>query len=1637
MFVPYSKIKSMIKKNLLTSLAVGSALMISTSLFAQLNGTYTIPGSYPSVAAIVADLNTQGISGPVTINIAAGYTENVPSGGIILTASGTAANPIIFQKSGVGANPKLIASYAGTGTPGSAVQDGIFALVGSDYVTIDGIDLEDMNSSNPATMEYGYGFFKASATNGCQHNTIKNCVIKLSNVNNATSTGPSQNGSKGISFYNATNTAMSTALTITAPSGSHSNNKIYSNTITNCNVGISFYGYNDSSPYANVDMNNDIGGNSPSTGNTIINFGGGGTNTSYGIYAIYQWNLNVSNNILNNNPTNSISNHTGIFYGIMISSANNANLSILNNTVTIQSGSSTNQMACIYSLAGGSGTTNTVVISGNVISSKYTTATTGTYYGIYNGATAANLFINNNLISGHTYGNGTSSGHNYMIYNLSAISNSLTINSNTITNVNYNGTFSLYLCYNSNVTQSYSFNNNLISNITRTPSASGTIYGFYNAGSPSGGTVSLSSNTITAVSQGTTVSNTFYGFYHTTLSSQNVNCTNNIISNIQSGTGSNYGIYITYGNIVNISNNNINNITHAGPFAGIFGGTISTYTISAVNNTITSVNLFGASSTEYGIYLGANLTGASNQCIKNTIGNITHNGTGGSLRGIQVTSASDNQIVNNIVGDLKTPNISSASGLYGIYVNSGTSVKLYYNTVRLNAVSSGNPFGSSAVYTSTVSTNIYCANNIFINNSTPVGTGLTKAYERNGTSLSNFTSPTDNNIYYAGNPGPSNLIFYDGTNAIQNLGAYQTHVSPHEANSKTENTTFISTTGGSSGFLHVQPTVYSLSNNGATNISGIIDDIDGDIRAGNPGYAGTGFAPDIGADEYEPVLPACSGTPNAGTVMASTNLLCNGGSAVLTNTSATTGSGITYQWQVSNTGVSGPYSSIPSATLLSYTTPTLLTGVYYYQLVVTCTASALSSTTTPISITVNPVPTATAGIVGSNTVCLGSPINLTGGTDIGISFTWSGPNGFTSSVQNPTISTSTFSSTGTYTFVATAANCSSNPSTVNVVVYSFPGGVVTPSVIQHCGASAGDTLTISNFNYQPSYSCGLSTGPCVGPTTLIPVGVANYTNSTTGYPSVYGHLFKNARHQILFKASEILAAGLQPGKISSMSFSVVSIPSGYQGYVPGFQISMKCVPSTFTSVSTTFDNSGFTTVYGPVTYSPVVGWNTHSFPVPYEWDGTSNLLVDVCYTLDVTPPYSNNPVMSATTLTYNAVVYYRSDSNPACGTTLAGIISSNRPDVRFENCVAEDPSTFTYSWSPSTGLSSTNTMSTIASPTSSTIYTVTIDNGHCTSVSTATINIFPNPTISVVSSNNPSCEGSNVTLTASGANTYTWNTGATTNTIVDNPTSTTTYTVDGIDANGCSASVTFTQNVNPNPTISVVSSNTLSCSGSNITLTSSGANTYTWNTGATTNTIVDNPTSTTTYTVDGTDANGCSASVTYTQNVVSNPTITTVNVTDATSPGCANGSATVNVTGGTSPYIYTWNPNVSSSNIATNLNGTSGTGTSYTVTVVDVNSCSSVYTFTVDCVTGIESIQVNSGIAIYPNPTNGQFNVVFDANLGEQMEMELTDVTGKTVLHIISREAVTPVNISELANGIYFYTIKVEGVKVRGKVVKE
>ena len=250
-------------------------IVISSNVFGQtLTGIKTIPGDYTSVALAVTALNTNGVgAGGVTFNIAAGYTETI-SATISLTATGTAPNTIVFQKdpSTPGANPLITSYTGGTGTPATALQDGIWRLIGSDYITIDGIDLKEnaANTTNPSTMEYGYALYKTSLSDGCQFVTITNCTVTLNRINNTLGTAPMVDGSTGILSENSTAAAATTILVPTTAAGTNSNNSFFTNTIQNCNTGIAIIGYAAASPFAAGNLNNDIGGTTLATGNTII-----------------------------------------------------------------------------------------------------------------------------------------------------------------------------------------------------------------------------------------------------------------------------------------------------------------------------------------------------------------------------------------------------------------------------------------------------------------------------------------------------------------------------------------------------------------------------------------------------------------------------------------------------------------------------------------------------------------------------------------------------------------------------------------------------------------------------------------------------------------------------------------------------------------------------------------------------------------------------------------------------------------------------------------------------------------------------------------------------------------------------------------------------------------------------------------------------------------------------------------------------------------------------------------------------------------------------------------------------------------------------------------------------------------------
>lgn len=162
-------------------------------------------------------------------------------------------------------------------------------------------------------------------------------------------------------------------------------------------------------------------------------------------------------------------------------------------------------------------------------------------------------------------------------------------------------------------------------------------------------------------------------------------------------------------------------------------------------------------------------------------------------------------------------------------------------------------------------------------------------------------------------------------------------------------------------------------------------------------------------------------------------------------------------------------------------------------------------------------------------------------------------------------------------------------------------------------------------------------------------------------------------------------------------------------------------------------------------------------------------------------------------------------------------------------------------------------------PAASGNYSVSISTGsNCSTTSlTQTVTVLPAPVLSVTPVNTSVCAGQSLTLSVSGAVSYTWNTGAATAAVVLTPSATSVYSVLAIGANGCNGSTQQTVTVNALPVVSVTPSAATICVGQSASLTASGAASYTWNTGSNAASIVVNTTLTTTYTVAGTDANGC------------------------------------------------------------------------------------------------------------------------------------------------------------------------------------
>jgi hypothetical protein len=263
--------------------------------------------------------------------------------------------------------------------------------------------------------------------------------------------------------------------------------------------------------------------------------------------------------------------------------------------------------------------------------------------------------------------------------------------------------------------------------------------------------------------------------------------------------------------------------------------------------------------------------------------------------------------------------------------------------------------------------------------------------------------------------------------------------------------------------------------------------------------------------------------------------------------------------------------------------------------------------------------------------------------------------------------------------------------------------------------------------------------------------------------------------------------------------------------------------------------------------------------------------------------------------------------------------------------IATTGGTFSFVTTPTDGATINSGSGVVSGATSGSTYSVqyTTPSGVCQASSTVSVQVFNAPTITI-SGGQPICEQDNVTLNASGANSYSWNNGLGSGaTKVVTPTSTTNYIVTGTDGNGCTNTDNVTVSVNPLPSVDAGSDQVV-CDGETVNISASGASSYSWDNGlgaGATQTIT--ATATTTYIVTGTDANNCTNTDQVEITVNPLPTIDAGN--DQTI--CSGDQTTISATGGNT---YNWNNGLgvgAAHNIFPSATST------YTVTGTDLNGC--------------------------------------------------------------------------------------------------
>lgn len=518
---------------------------------------------------------------------------------------------------------------------------------------------------------------------------------------------------------------------------------------------------------------------------------------------------------------------------------------------------------------------------------------------------------------------------------------------------------------------------------------------------------------------------------------------------------------------------------------------------------------------------------------------------------------------------------------------------------------------------------------------------------------------------------------------------------------------------------------------------------------------------------------------------------------------------------------------------------------------------------------------------GSNSpICAGQPLNLTTTANPAGAYTyaWTGPNGFTSVVQNPTIAAPTITAAGNYTVVVTIPNCGTANGTTAVVVN--PGPTITVPPITICQGGSG-TLTASSSTAGGTWTWSLAgnilgsgSTLSVNPTTSTTYTVEYNVNGCTGTSTVLVSVEPTPQPQIVNDSICL-------GQTGTLFVSNVSAGGTYVWSTGATTASLSATPTTNTTYSVVYTSSNGCIAPSVsadiiVKPNPIVTVANDTICIGSSTTITSTVdLPGGSYAWSPLPSTGNSiTVTPNTTSTYTVIYNVQGCTDTASATVLVNPIpvasTSNTTicfgDVATLNASANLPNG-TYLWSTTEMTSSIQ-----VSPATTTTYSVAYTLNNCTSPSVnAIVTVNPIPVVTLSSAT--ICDGDNVTLTSTPnltGGSYTWGplnvVGGASQTL--SPSVDTTLTVIYTLLNCPSLPASGTVTVNPLPIVTFSSNIVEGCAPLSVTFTATDQTnaTYNW---STSNALTGTGSSTTivfptggTYdvTLAATTVNGCFAS---------------------------------------------------------------------------------------------------------------------------------------------------------------------------------